>query len=277
MTGTDQSPQASRFFPLCCGLRLRGNNALCHGSIMQRIARWTAAITNRIERLYSSHPGNFIIIGAIVSTVVAGVILALMQIPSPGTYSTDLTLNAGEQLASRHVTTEKRASKTAGDITPALKPPTVSGSNPKQLIRVYSPDPYAFPCRPNGGSNCFRLRISIQPTAPGDFAISHIWGSPIEGTHAIMGDGTACKAYPVVGISTTDAEGQLLIPTELVTTASSDRHLDGVIEFVCDGPVAAGDEAILKMTLYVAQENERAMRATWTLDKLRIKAKRPTS
>jgi hypothetical protein len=233
------------------------------GGMMPRRPSIFSTLTTFLENRYRSHPGSFLVYSAIVTAILAGLIVAgLAGLPgvvshpaSPAEPSRDVTLN-------KPANTPNLPSQ-APDPRTSANPPRVT-----DLVRLSATAPVIHPCRLAEAAACFRLTIHVASATSGDIQIGfQIDGPRMAGTHAVVGNSTACKGYAAEGLlyfSDTHDVG--------LQTATYDRPITGVLEFACDGDLVPGTMVSTQITLDIARPHTDPEGGRFILDDMALVA-----
>lgn len=229
---------------------------------MARKPALLSKLANFLEERRRSHPANFEIYGTILTAVIGGLILAaVLWLPK------SLSGPQGAEVASNK-------DSTTAPKPLAVEPEPSAPVSPKDRVRirdtvgVLASDPVIHPCVIATSKACFRLPIQISTKNGNDLQAGYNSDGPaMAGTHAIFGNGTACKGYPVGGLSffsdVVDVDLQIAAP---------DRPITGVIEFGCDGELFAEMNASVQIVLSVARAGIEQQKARFNLADLALKA-----
>jgi hypothetical protein len=221
-----------------------------------------STLTTFLENRYKSHPASFLVYSAIVTAVLAGLIVAGL---------------AGLPGAVSHPATPAKASRDATPTGPSANapnqpsqapPPRTSADLPRvtDMVRLSAVAPVIHPCRVARAAACFRLTIHVASATSGDIQIGfQIDGPRMAGTHAVVGNSTICRGYPAEGLlyfSDTHDVG--------LQTATYDRPITGVLEFACDGDLVPGTIVSTQITLDIARPHTDPEGGRFILDDMAL-------
>ncbi|HEX6375939.1 MAG TPA: hypothetical protein VFZ91_09465 [Allosphingosinicella sp.] len=200
--------------------------------------------TTFLEARYTSHPASFLVYSAIVTAVLAGLIVAGLEgLSGAGS-------PASRSESSRDAVPIKRA-ENASDPPSRVGAPEASPQPPRatDLVRISATPPVIHACKVAEATACFRLTIRVASATNQDIQIGfQIDGPRMAGTHAVVGNSTACKGYAAEGLHYFSDYQDVGLQT-----ATYDRPITGVLEFACDGDLVKGAMVSTQITLDIAR------------------------